>query len=155
MQISYLINHPEFIETLAPWVFEHWRPILTEETLESRIARFRAHMNRDVLPIAWVAHSGSKVFGTVALRVHDLHGREDLTPWLGGLYVAPPYRGRGIGTALCAAVEQKAATFHDVATLYLFTLDRQAWYGSLGWRLYEPCTWRERAGDIMFKKIRA
>ena len=154
MQISYLADHPEFIETLAPWVFEHWRAILTEETLESRVAKFREHMNRDILPIAWVAHSGSQVLGTAALRAHDLHGREDLTPWLGGMYVASPFRGRGIGAALCAVVERKARCFHETQTLYLFTLDKQAWYRNLGWGTYEPCSWRGRAGDIMFKKIR-
>ncbi|MHB8536269.1 MAG: GNAT family N-acetyltransferase [Sulfuricaulis sp.] len=153
MQISYLADHPDFIEILAPWVLEHWRPILTQATLKSRVAILRAHMNRDVLPIAWVAHSESQVFGTAALRVHDLPGREDLAPWLGGVYVAPPFRARGIGAALCAAVEQKAKTFFETEMLYLFTLDRQAWYRSLGWSMYEPCSWCGRSGDIMFKKI--
>ncbi len=155
MQISYLADHPQFIETLAPWVFEHWQPILTEETLEARVAKFLSHLNRDVLPIAWVAHSGSQVFGTAALRVFDLPGRDDLTPWLGGVYVAPPFRGRGIGTALCATVEQNARSLFGTSALYLFTLDQQAWYARLGWSMLEPCSWCGRAGDIMFKKIHA
>lgn len=155
MKISLLADHPEFIATLAPWVFEHWRPILTQETLKARVAKFQAHLNRDSLPIAWVAHSGSQVLGTAALRVHDLPGREDLTPWLGGVYVAPQFRGRGIGAALCTAVEQKAKTLLETPILYLFTLDKQAWYRSLRWSMFEPCTWYGRAGDIMFKKIYA
>ncbi len=153
MQISYLADHPHFIETLAPWVLEHWRPILQEETLEDRVDKFRAHLNRDVLPIALVAHSKSQVLGTAALRVCDLPGRKDITPWLGGVYVAPQFRGRGIGTALCNAVEQETKNTIKSKTLYLFTLDRQAWYRNLSWELLEPCLWRGRAGDIMFKKI--
>jgi len=133
VEISYLADHPEFISALAPWMFEHWRPILAQETLEARTAKFQAHLNRSRLPIAWVAHSESQVFGTAALRVHDLPGREDLTPWLGGVYVAPQFRGRGIGTALCKAAEQKAKSLLETPTLYLFTLDKQEWYRNLGW----------------------
>lgn len=152
MQISYLADHPEFIPTLAPLVFEHWRPIL-KETLKDRMAKFQAHLKRDVLPIAWVAHSGSQVLGTSALRVHDLPGREDLTPWLGGVYVAPQFRGRGIGAALCKVVEQNAKSIVKGEILYLFTLDKQAWYQNLGWRISEPCSWCGQEGSIMFKKI--
>src|ERR1041384_2478075 len=153
VQISYLADRPEFIETLAPWVCEHWRPIVAEETLATRVAKFRAHLNRSALPIAWVAHVDSQVLGTAALRAHDLPGRDDLTPWLGGMFVAPQFRGRGIGTALCKVVEEKAKDFVEGRTLYLFTLDKQAWYTHLGWKTSDPCVWRGRAGHIMLKKI--
>jgi N-acetylglutamate synthase-like GNAT family acetyltransferase len=151
MQISHLADHPQFIDTLAPWVWEHWRPLLTQDTLEDRAAKFQTHLNRDILPIAWVAHHGPQVLGTAALRVHDLPGREELTPWLGGVFVAPQYRRRGIGAALCKTVEHHAKEFFGIQTLYLFTLDQQAWYASLGWEMYEPCSWCGRAGDIMVK----
>lgn len=154
MQISYLADHPEFIDSLAPAVFEHWRHILAEETLESRVEILRGHMNRDTLPIAWVAHSKSKVFGTAALRRHDLHGREDLEPWLGGVFVMEQYRRRGIGEALCLAVESHARKA-QVDTLYLFTLDSQQWYRKLGWNKFESCPWRGYRGDIMRKNMHA
>jgi N-acetylglutamate synthase-like GNAT family acetyltransferase len=152
MKISFLADHPEFIETLAPLVAEHWRPILTQETMASRAAKFQTHLNYATLPIAWVAHSGSQVFGTAALRVHDLPDRDNLTPWLGGVYVVPEFRNRGVGTALCSAVEQQAKAL-GISTLYLFTLDKQAWYGNLGWSMFESCTWCGRAGDIMSKEL--
>ena len=117
-----------------------------------RVSRDQAEAGIDV-PLALVAHSGSQVLGTAALRADDLPGREDLTPWLGGMYVAPQFRGRGIGAALCAAAERKAAALFETPMLYLFTLDRQAWYGRLGWSLFEPCSWCGRRGDIMVKKM--
>lgn len=153
MQISYLADHPQFIEVLAPLVFEHWRPVLKQETLDDRIAKFKAHLNRDTLPVALVAHSGAEVFGTAALRLHDLPGREDLTPWLGGVYVAPEFRRQGIGATLCKAIEQKFASLSENKTLYLFTLDKQAWYRKLGWSMFEPCTFHGHTGDIMHKRI--
>src|SRR5262249_18594116 len=125
---------------------------LGEKTLETRIKKLKAHMNRDELPIAWVAHANGQLFGTAALRVHDLEGREDLTPWLGGVFVGSDFRCRGIGAALCARVEDEARS-REINTLYLFTLDKQAWYSRLGWTILGPCFWHERPGDIMCKQL--
>ena len=152
VRISYLIEHPECIAQLAQWLFEQWDSILGEKTPETRIRKLQAHMNRDELPIAWVAHADGQLFGTAALRVHDLEEREDLTPWLGGVFVGSDFRRRGIGAALCASVED-AARSRGVQTLYLFTLDKQAWYARLGWTLLSPCVWHERPGDIMCKQL--
>ena len=152
MQISYLADYPHFASSLALLLVEHWRSITPEQTLESRTARLLAHCNRDVLPIAWVAHEGEQPLGTAALRVHDLPGREDLTPWLGGVFVAPEYRKRGIGAALCVRVEEEARK-RGYRELYLFTLDKQDWYASFGWDAPQPATWREHPGVIMHKSL--
>src|SRR5438876_5575688 len=109
-------------------------------------------MNRDKLPIAWVAHANGQLLGTAALRLHDLEGREDLTPWLGGVFVGSHFRRQGIGAALCAAVEDEARS-RAIHTLYLFTLDKQAWYSRLGWTILGPCVWQQRPGDIMYKPL--
>ena len=153
MKISLLADHPEFIATLAPWVWEHWRSMLPEDTLETRIEKFKEHLNYDKLPIAWVAHNGTEVFGTAALRMHDLPDHQYLTPWLGGVYVAPQFRNLGIGEQLCAAAERHARDVMGVDTLYLFTLDKQDWYRRLGWSTLQPCSWCEQAGEIMLKKL--
>ena len=94
VRISYLVDHPEYIPQLAQWLFEQWDSILGEKTPEARIKKLNAHMNRDQLPIAWVAHANGQLLGTAALRVHDLEGREDLTPWLGGVFVGSQFRRR-------------------------------------------------------------
>jgi N-acetylglutamate synthase-like GNAT family acetyltransferase len=108
-------------------------------------------MNRDKLPIAWVAHASGQLLGSAALRVHDLEGREDLTPWLGGVFVGSHFRRRGIGAAaLCATVEDEARS-RGIQTLYLFTLDKQAWYSRLGWTVLAPCVWHQWPVDTMRK----
>jgi N-acetylglutamate synthase-like GNAT family acetyltransferase len=94
------------------------------------------------------------VFGTAALRVQDFEGRENLTPWLGGLLVTAQFRRRGIGSALCRVVEEKARAL-GVQTLYLFTLDKQAWFAATGWIMSEPCSWRGHPGNIMKKQLYA
>ena len=154
VQISYLIDYPEYVSQLAQWLFDQWGAILGEKTLEPRIKKLTAHMNRDQLPIAWVAHANGQLLGTAALRVHDLEEREDLTPWLGGVFVGAQFRRRGIGATLCATVED-AARMRGIRTLYLFTLDKQAWYLRQGWTVLAPCVWHERPGDIMSKSLQS
>ena len=152
VRISYLTEHPEYIPQLAQWLFEQWDSILGEETPDVRINKLKAHMNRDKLPIAWIAHANGQLLGTAALRVHDLDGREDLTPWLAGVFVGSRFRRQGIGAALCAAVEDEARSRASL-TLYLFTLDKQAWYSRLGWTVLGPCVWHQRPGEIMCKQL--
>jgi GNAT superfamily N-acetyltransferase len=150
IEISYLADVADLASQLIPGLLEHWRPLVPEDTAEARRQRFRAHMNRDVLPIAWLAHEGGRALGTAALRASDLPGREDLSPWLGGVYVEPPFRGRGIASSLCRTVEERAAAL-GYRRLYLFTLDQRSLYERLGWRTLERAEWRGRAADVMAK----
>jgi N-acetylglutamate synthase-like GNAT family acetyltransferase len=154
VRISYLVDHREYVPQLAQWLFERWGAILDEETRAARIKKLETHLNRDELPIAWVAHANGQVLGTAALRVHDLEDRQDLTPWLGGVLVGPQFRRRGIGEALCAAVEEQARS-RGIETLYLFTLELEAWYSRQGWKALASCVWHERPGLIMNKQLRA
>jgi len=76
MHISYVADHPECIDTLVSWSLEQWRFVLPEEPPPT--AKFQVHLNRDVLPIAWIARSEGEVFGMAALRAYHLEGRERL-----------------------------------------------------------------------------
>ena len=152
VHISYLADHPEHLPQLAQWQFEEWDSVLGD-SFEARVTKLETHMSRDELPIAWIAYANEQLLGSAALRAHDLEGREDLGPWLGGVIVGSQFRRQGIGAALCATVEQKARSL-GIDTLYLFTFDKQAWYSRLGWSLLEPCVWRGFTVDIMCKQLR-
>ena len=153
MVIDYLSERPEFIATLAPEIAAHWSKSLPEESAACRTAKLEAHLNRDVLPVAWVAHADGVVFGTAALRRHDVEGRDDLSPWVGGVFVREAFRGRGIAAALCQVAEAKAWSLGN-EKLYLFTIDHQALYARLGWKVYERAMWRGLESTIMFKAMK-
>ena len=150
MRISYLADVPGLASGLIPGLLEHWCYVFPDHTVADRAAKFRSHENYDILPIAWIAHEGEEALGTAALRVHDLEGREDLGPWLGGVFVRPECRRQGVATALCRTVEDKA---HDlgVSRLYLFTHGQERLYRRLGWQDLESTIWHGHECNIMTK----
>jgi predicted N-acetyltransferase YhbS len=150
MQISYLAERPELARQLIPGLLQHWSYVYPEQTAADRAAKFAAHQNYDELPIAWIAHDGDTALGTAALRRFDLEGREDLSPWLGGVFVLENHRRRGIASALCEVVEAKAHAL-GVSRLYLFTHGQEALYERLGWVLFESTMWRGHQCSIMTK----
>jgi len=150
MRISYLADRPELAAQLIPGLLEHWSYIFPNQTAADRAAKFRAHLNRDKLPIAWVAHDGDTALGTAALRKFDLEGREDLSPWLGGVFVLPSQRRRGVASALCRVVEGKAYD-QGLSRLFLFTHGQEALYERLGWSTLEATMWHGHSCSIMSK----
>jgi len=128
----------------------HWRYVFPDDTLENRTARFRSHEYRDTLPIAWVAHEGDLALGTAALRAVDLEDRDDLGPWLGGLYVVPHARRQGIASELCRVAECRAWEL-NFPKLYLFTLGHDAFYSRLGWHHLESVAGYGYQGSVMSK----
>jgi len=150
MRISYLADRPELAAQLIPGLLEHWSYVFPDQTAADRAAKFNAHLNRDKLPIAWVAHDGDLALGTAALRTTDLEGREDLGPWLGGVFVSPNYRRRGIASELCRVAEAKAYA-QGIERLYLFTHGQEPLYERLGWSIIEHTVWQGHECSIMSK----
>ncbi len=150
MRISYLKDRPDLAAQLIPGLLNHWRYIFPEDTADARAARFRSHLNYDVLPIAWVAHDGDIALGTAALRTTDLDGREDIGPWLGGVYTESRFRRNGVASRLCRTVEAKASDL-GISRLYLFTHGQESLYARLGWVHFESATWHGHSCTIMSK----
>lgn len=81
----------------------------------------------------FVLFDGDRPIGTAGLMRSDLESRPDLTPWLGGLFVEPMFRGRGHATALVRQVEDFARAA-SVPLLWLYTLHAERLYLRLGWQ---------------------
>lgn len=136
MEIRPLADRPELVPTLAEWFHEEWGRVVPWGTVEGFAEMFRGQLNRDALPLALVALEGGAPVGTSALRVADMPERPERTPWLGGVYVRPGARGRGVGEALVRAAERRAREL-GFRELFLFTTDREAFYRRLGWSVLE------------------
>lgn len=152
METSYLADCPEHVPTLAAWFLDEWGFFVPNATVETFASRLQQHLNRERLPIAFVARDGDQLLGSASLREHDMDTRRELTPWLGGVFVAPPYRNRGVGSQLVRLVETRAREL-AFTTLYLFTFDKEAFYAHRGWQVLDRTSYRGHAVTVMTKGI--
>ncbi len=122
-------------------------------TAEDMTRIFSEHLNRDRIPLTLIAFLDGQPAGTASIYVHDLPPRPDLSPWLAAVYVAPPFRKRGIGSELVKAVESQAQElqFHR---LYLFTPDQERFYTRLGWSVLERLEYWDQTMVVMEKLMR-
>lgn len=152
MLITYLADYPQYLSTVAGWVFDEWGWEMPGSTLESIRAEFSMHLNRERIPLAMLSLVEGQPVGTASIFLHDMDIRMDLTPWLAAVYVLPEFRGQGIGSQLVRAVEA-VATRLQLERLYLFTPDHAAFYARLGWSVLEKVEYRHRSNVIMTKSM--
>ncbi len=86
------------VATVARWLHDEWWRALgwTPET----VAGFLQEAAGPAPPVAYVTEVGGRPAGTATLDIDDLAARRDLSPWLASVFVAPEFRGQGIGTLL-------------------------------------------------------
>jgi N-acetylglutamate synthase-like GNAT family acetyltransferase len=134
-QIELLADYSEHIPELAQLWYEelsrHWNP---QATIEKATQLLINHMNKEQLPLAFVAFCDNQPIGMACLR--DTDGiRPSDTPWLGSLVVHPNYRGSMVGETLINKVKNVAKSL-GYSTLYLLAFDPTLpnWYTRLGWK---------------------
>lgn len=148
MQIDFLANHPTHIPQLAAWHHAMWGHLDPSATLQGRIERLTSHTGCPAIPTTVIAFDGETLFGSASLVENDLRTHPQLSPFLASVYVAEPYRRRGIAAALVQRIRQETAGI-GVEKLYLITPDQQALYGRLGWQRLEEVPYRGETVTLM------
>src|SRR5438874_305138 len=154
--IDYLASCPEFLDALARLTWKEWQEIYQqrEQTLEDSLKNYRERMNTDRLPLTLVAVRAGlavncrELVGMVSLKFHDMDTRPDLDPWLGGLFVLPEWRNRGVGTILMHRATQEAHRL-NVPRLYLWTHSAERLYHRLGWKVVERTNYFGKEAAVM------
>lgn len=130
VRIAAVSEQPELARLVAEWRVNAFfdRPgSYTVDEMTALILRPPGGPNE-----TFVLFNGQRPAGTAGLMRNDLESRPDLTPWLGGLYVEPAFRGRGYATALVRQVEAFARA-SSIPVLWLYTLNAKELYLRLGW----------------------
>ena len=143
VMIDYLADCTQWLGVLAQWHHDEWSRYNPGDTIEKRIERMQAHLEKRQIPTTFVAHNGDEPFGSACLVSDDTHGLVDLSPWLASVFVAPLYRKLGIASRLVKRVIEEARTL-NVPTLYLYTPDRESFYLPLGFKTIDR---RQYHGD--------
>jgi GNAT superfamily N-acetyltransferase len=99
-------------------------------SVEKMAARLATADRADRVPLCLVAlHAGAPI-GVVNLVDNDDEEHPEWHPWLAGMVVAEPWRGRGVGSALVLALLGHARRL-GFARLY-FGADQPGFYARLG-----------------------
>ena len=110
IRFVHLRDKPEAVETLSRWFLEEWAPYYGSSGEGDLDADLAAYSASDRLPICLLALSlDDKLLGTASLKATSIGLEHAPGPWLSALLVQRAQRGRRIGSALVAAIEQEAA----------------------------------------------
>ena len=132
MKIEYLADHPSHLPTVAAWQHAQFGYLNPATTIEDRTERLRLSLQKDGLPVAFIAISASGTLVGSAGILPTTITHKHLTPWLSSVYVPDEFRGKGIASALSLhAITEAARLGYD--RLYLFTPRSEALYARIGW----------------------
>ena len=124
-------NSPYF-ESIYDWNYAWWGVRDGISPAEVRCTLAHSLNRGDRLPQTFVAAEDGQALGMYQLSmIDDLYCRPDLYPWLIDVYVAEPFRGRGVGRALLETVPENARAA-GLTELYLYT-SHGGLYEKFGW----------------------
>jgi GNAT superfamily N-acetyltransferase len=154
--LDYLSNWPDRIPELAGYAYDEWRALFESkgQNYEDALSSYRERAKIDSLPLALVALHDGNVIGTASIKINDLDIRPEITPWLGGVFVVPQWRRRGIATHLIRRAIEEAHRLH-LSELYLWTPSARSLYERLGWSELERLKYCGYEISVMKRKISA
>ena len=132
MRVEYLADRPEFIATVATWIYEEWPEEFATVGFDTWLDEFRGTLVRMGIPTTFVATEGPVLLGTASLIASDLPTRPGLWPWLASVYVPLQNRRSGIATGLVARVLEEARWLGG-ERVYLQTVSLVEFYRKRGW----------------------
>jgi GNAT superfamily N-acetyltransferase len=125
--IQPLAQHPSFLRVAVLWFEAEWPEYFATQTPGAAERTFQATDQ------TWLAASiDGEPVGVIALRPYPITDEPEFSPALGGLYVAPSFRRRGVGEALIEAACDLARR-KGVERLHLSTIPARTLVERLGW----------------------
>lgn len=148
LEITYLPDDPQVVDTVSAWLWEAFGKRQPDGDPKQIHAETAERIKRADLPLCLVAWLDGQPAGTASVINDDMRSRPDLNPWFADMYVPPPFRNRGIGTALTDRVIVEARRL-GFPVLYLFTWDHEARYARQGWTLINREQYRQDLVSVM------
>lgn len=119
--IKFLSEAPELSTIIAKWYYDEWgtdNASMTLEAMHDIVQKKTA--NKDQLPLSLVVFVDGHIAGVAELKYRENKNFPEYTHWLGGIFVAPQYRGLGLASKLINKAKAVAEKL-NVKQLYLQT----------------------------------
>ncbi|CAM3961805.1 GNAT family N-acetyltransferase [Pseudoalteromonas byunsanensis] len=155
MDILFLADKVELKPQVAKWYFEQWGNIIENASIALFEQQLDEYLNRDCMPLIVVALEGEQMIGVAQLKYREMSIYPDREHWLGGVFVAPKWRGKEVATALVDRVEQAAKSI-GIKELFLQTEALEGGlYKRVGWQNLERVTYCGVDVQVMSKRLTA
>jgi GNAT superfamily N-acetyltransferase len=140
MKIQCITECLELLPTLVEWERaewgDDWAKVVEQATASNTV------------PTIFVALDGDQPMGCAMLIEYDMTTRLDLTPWLGGIFVHPAYRKRGVASALVRHAMDKAEQT-GIPTWWLYTASSRQLYERFDWKYVETVQYEGESVTLM------
>ncbi len=136
ISISDLKDVADFAPTVAARGWRAWWQD-SDVSLSQYTAGIQSMARSGRLPLALVAHEGSRYVGSVLLVESDLEERPQYTPWIAALWVEPEFRRRGIAARLISEARLRAGLFGYACCHLCAEPEKSAFYVARGFCLLE------------------
>jgi N-acetylglutamate synthase-like GNAT family acetyltransferase len=154
MVIEFLSDNRALIPDIAEDFFQEWGYLRPGSSVFRYIIKLDERKNKNKIPLAIVAKSKKGEFlGTASLVENDMDTFHEFHPWISSVFVVPAQRNKGIGRELLKKLEGVAWEF-GFHKIYLFTLDKEAFYSKLGWLTVKKDNYLSKDVTIMSKEIK-
>ncbi len=153
MNFELLADREDAILTIARWYFGEWGHFGEGTSIEQFRDNLGKALHRDRVPLVVLAVECDAVIGVAELKFREMDIYPEKEHWLGGVFVPPQHRGRGIASRVAGRVPEIAESF-GIAKLHLQTerLDGGL-YARLGWRALEPVHYKGREVLVMERQL--
>lgn len=154
IELAFLADRRDAIPCIAGWYFHQWGHLIPDETPERSVERLAEFLNKDKIPFILVATCDGEIAGAAQLKYREMAKLyPDKEHWLGGVYVAPAYRGSGLASRLAEEIAGRGPQY-GVRTLHLQTeqLDGGL-YARLGWKALEQVENHGRDVLVMERRL--
>ena len=154
MDFVFLADLEDAIPTIAGWYFAEWGH-LTKLSVDAIATKMHDALNRDRIPLFVLAVKDGELVGVAELKYREMPIYPDKEHWIGGVFVPPAHRGKGIASGLAKRIAEIAGSL-GVDTLHLQTerLDGGL-YARLGWVPFERANHRGLDVLVMERQLGA
>lgn len=135
-----LSQNPALLPVVAMWYFTQWGRHVPGRSHDDECQRLEVFLHDGALPLLLIALDNGEPVAAAQLKFHERTEHPEREHWLGGVYVCPSHRGRGLAARLIEELMARAAAL-GVRDVYLQTeADDGGLYRRLGWTPLESVT---------------
>lgn len=150
LNVQLLKDDLSAIPILATWFEKEWGHLDPDNTFEGYSERLPERAQTDKPPICLVGYLDGVPVATATVKFREIDYAPSADFWVGSVFVREDMRKNQFGTQIVIAAENLAKS-RGYDPLYLYTVNKEAFYRRLGWETVGEKLINDRTVKVMSK----